>query len=98
MLLSIVNPSDVIREGYPPYLVLTTDGRTLTGCLADQDANLVVLPGDDGKDVPIPRPEIDVLDTRKTSLMPEGLLKTCTDQEVRDLVAYLRCTQPLIDK
>jgi hypothetical protein len=30
--------------------------------------------------------------------MPEGLLKSCTDQQVRDLLAYLRCTQPLIDK
>lgn len=98
MLLSIVNPSAEIREGYTTFLVLTKDGRTLTGCLADQDANLVVLRGDDGKDVPIPRTEIDVLDTRKTSLMPEGLLKSCTDQEVRDLLAYLRCTQPLIDK
>jgi hypothetical protein len=29
--------------------------------------------------------------------MPEGMLKGLSDQEVRDLFAYLRSTQPLID-
>ena len=29
--------------------------------------------------------------------MPEGLLKDFNEQQVRDLFAYLRSTQPLID-
>ena len=29
--------------------------------------------------------------------MPEGLLKDLNDQQVRDLFAYLRSTQPSID-
>ena len=29
--------------------------------------------------------------------MPEGLLNDLSDQQVRDLFAYLRSTQPLID-
>ena len=32
-----------------------------------------------------------------SSIMPEGLLKDLSDQQVRDLFAYLRSTQPLID-
>jgi len=35
--------------------------------------------------------------TNKKSLMPEGLLRDLTDQQVRDLFAYLRSTQPLND-
>lgn len=31
------------------------------------------------------------------SLMPEGLLANLSDQQVRDLFAYLRSTQPLND-
>ena len=31
------------------------------------------------------------------SLMPEGILKTLSDQQIRDLFAYLRSTQPLAD-
>ena len=36
----------------------------------------------------------DTVPQRK-SLMPEGLLKDFTDQQVRNLFAYLRSTQPL---
>ena len=50
MLLNIVNPSAEIREGYASQVVATTDGRTLTGILVDQDRNVVVLRGSDGKE------------------------------------------------
>jgi hypothetical protein len=33
----------------------------------------------------------------KASIMPEGLLRTMSEQQIRDLFAYLRTTQPLID-
>jgi cytochrome c553 len=32
------------------------------------------------------------------SLMPQGLLSGLSDQELRDLFAYLRMTQPLVGK
>ena len=38
---------------------------------------------------------LDELTASPQSLMPEGLLKDYTDQQVRDLFAYLRATQPL---
>lgn len=98
LLLNIVHPSAEIREGYLTYVVLTKDGRTLVGCLADQDARAVVLRNEDGGDLTIARDDIEVMETRKTSLMPEGLLKGFSDQQIRDLVAYLRISQPLIDK
>ena len=37
MLLSIVNPSAEIREGYQYYLVQTTDDRVLSGFFVDRD-------------------------------------------------------------
>ncbi|MCS6976345.1 MAG: c-type cytochrome [Gemmatales bacterium] len=98
LLLNIVHPNAEIREGYVTYVILTKDGRTLVGCLADQDAGAVVLRSDEGSEVVVARDDIEVMETRKTSLMPEGLLKGLTEQQVRDLVAYLRISQPLIDK
>jgi putative heme-binding domain-containing protein len=97
MLLSIVNPSAEIREGFASYLAAAADGRTLTGTLVDQDPQRVVLRGADGRDVTIRRDEIEDMKAVPTSLMPEGLLKDLNDQQVRDLFAYLRSTQPLID-
>ncbi|ODT99691.1 MAG: hypothetical protein ABS79_04195 [Planctomycetes bacterium SCN 63-9] len=97
MLLSIVNPNAEIREGYSSYLIATEDGRTLTGVLVDQDKNGVVIRGADGKDLALPRSEIAEMKASKTSIMPEGLLRGLDSQQVRDLFAYLRTTQPLID-
>jgi putative heme-binding domain-containing protein len=95
MLLHIVNPSAEIREGYETYQVETKDGRLLTGLLADKDNQVVVLRGSDGQTVTVRQDQIEDMAAQKKSLMPEGLLKALTDQQVRDLFAYLRSTQPL---
>lgn len=96
MLLNIINPSAEIREGYENYAILTNDGRALNGFLADQDNQVVTLRGGDGQNVTIPRDNIDELRRLPLSLMPEGMMKSYNEQQVRDLFAYLRITQPLI--
>ena len=97
MLLNIVNPSAVIREGYATLVASLVDGRVLSGVVVEQDKNVVVLRCNDGKDVAVARADIDAMHTISTSMMPEGLLKGLSDQQVRDLFAYLRSTQPLVD-
>ncbi len=97
MLLNIVNPSAEIREGYASQVVATTDGRTLSGIVAEQDHNVVVLRGSDGKELTLARDAIEEIKPSRASLMPEGLLKSLGEQQVRDLFAYLRSTQPIID-
>lgn len=69
----------------------------LSGILVEQDKNVVVLRGSEGNDVVIARADIDAMRPSPASIMPEGLLKDLNDQQVRDLFAYLRSTQPLID-
>ena len=88
-LNSIVEPSLEIREGFQSYAVLTTDGRTLTGMIAAQDPKTVTLRNADNQSVVISRDDIDVLKALKTSLMPTDVLKDLTDQQIRDLFAYL---------
>ena len=95
MLLNVVNPSIAIREGFENYAVFTLDGRTLTGFVDDQDSRVVVLRGNDGQRTVINRDDIDEMQAIPRSIMPEGILKTLKDQEIRDLFAYLRATQPL---
>ena len=95
MLLHIVNPSAEIREGYENYLVATTDGRTVSGFLADQNNQLVILRSAEGQTVTLPRDMIEEMQVTQTSIMPEGALKEYNDQQIRDLFAYLRSSQPL---
>lgn len=95
MLLNVVNPSAEIREGFENYVAVTDDGRTVSGFIADQDQQVVTLRGADGQTLVLAREELEDLRATPVSLMPEGLLKDLTDQQVRDLFAYLRSTQPL---
>jgi putative heme-binding domain-containing protein len=97
VLLHVVNPSAEIREGYETLLATTKDGRVLTGLLVDKDNRVVVLRGADGQTVTLRQEQIEEMQPQRKSLMPEGLLDPLTDQQVRDLFAYLRSTQPLND-
>src|SRR5262249_35844787 len=57
MILNIVNPNAEIREGFESYLVTTNDGRILTGTLAEQDSQIVVLQSPEGVKSTIQRSE-----------------------------------------
>ncbi len=95
LLLAIVNPSAETREGYENFSVETGDGRTLGGFIVEQNAERVILRGLDGQSVVVGREEIKELKAAGVSLMPEGLLDGLDEQQVRDLFAYLRSSQPL---
>jgi putative heme-binding domain-containing protein len=97
MVTNIVNPSAEIREGFETFTAITTDGRVVTGFLVDRDNQVAVLRGVDGQNISLPQDQIEELLREKKSLMPEGQLTAMTEQQVRDLFAYLRSTQPLAD-
>jgi putative membrane-bound dehydrogenase-like protein len=95
MLLHVVNPSAEIREGYESLLIETRDERTLSGFLVERDDKIVVLRGADGQNITLEQNAIVEMRGSAISLMPEGLLDPLTAEQLRDLFAYLRSTQPL---
>ena len=96
MLMNIVNPSGEIREGFENVVIETRDGRNLSGFLAERYEDAVVLRGLDGESILIKKDNIARTKSAGGSLMPEGLLDGFEDQQIRDLFAYLRSTQPLV--
>lgn len=95
MLISIINPNAEIREGYQFITVKTKDGRTIGGFQVDRDNQVTVLRGLDGQDLTLRSEEIESVEPMGRSLMPEGLLEGLDEQQVRDLFAYLRISQPI---
>ena len=95
ILASVINPSIEIREGFENHLLVTTDGRILNGFLVERDSQVVILKGVDGQNVLVKQDEIEELRVVPQSVMPEGTLKALTEQQLRDLFAYLRSTQPV---
>ncbi len=91
ILTEIINPSEVMQESYQLVTVTTRDGRTLAGNAAAEDAQQLTLRLI-GQDTVIAKSEILSREKSPLSMMPEGLLKTLSTEEVRDLIAYLRTT------
>ena len=61
----------------------------------DEDLQTVVLRGLDGQDITVERKKIKALKAQGVSLMPSGILSSYSNDQIRDLLAYLRSTQPL---
>ena len=98
LLANIVNPSAEIREGYETHVLVLDDGRVVQGFLVEQDPQVLVLRTAEGTSLAIDRESIEERSVVGRSLMPEGLLAGLSDDDVRNLFAYLRSAQPLADK
>jgi putative heme-binding domain-containing protein len=85
---AIVDPSLAIREEYTHFNLIGRDGQTLTGFLTRNDPGAVEIKDVSGNSQTIPRGEIIDLAASQTSLMPEGLLSSLDDQQIRDLFAH----------
>ena len=97
LVRNIIAPSLEIREGYQTVGVRLEDGSVLTGFIENQTDERFILKSIDGTSHVISKSEVDQILKQMTSLMPEGMLNALTDQQIADLLAYLRSSQPLSD-
>jgi putative membrane-bound dehydrogenase-like protein len=89
ILQNIVDPNAVIPNEYRSSTVETKDDRVLTGLIKEQtEQTITVVTANET--VVLPRNEIQSVQESQLSMMPEALLAPLNDQEVRDLVYYLR--------
>lgn len=94
LLAAMLDPNRAIEDKYLDYTVVTEDGRTLTGLLASESGTSVTLLGQEGKTNVVLRTDIETLRSTGKSLMPEGIEKDVTPQDLADLIAYLRSSGP----
>jgi putative membrane-bound dehydrogenase-like protein len=94
LLPNIVDPSAVQRLEYANQVVVTTDGRNLTGVVAEAGPESVTLVDAKNVRTTVPRAQIEQMLASPVSLMPEGILDPLSDQELRDLFSYLQGDAP----
>src|SRR5207302_1093394 len=85
LLLSLVDPSAVIRKEYLMHIVAMHDGRLLSGLLAEQSPQTITLLAAKGERTVVARDNIDQIRESPVSLMPDDLLKDIKPQGLRDL-------------
>ena len=86
---SILQPSAVVAPHYQTWKVETTDGRSRTGLLTGTYLDESEYLDEKGLRFKVLAGDVAAITPVRTSIMPEGLLERLTDQEARDLVAFL---------
>jgi putative membrane-bound dehydrogenase-like protein len=89
LLNEILDPNRNLDTRYIQYLATTRRGLTYTGLLLEDTATSITLRQPEGKVQVVLRADLEELRSSGQSLMPEGLEKDLTKQDVADLIAYL---------
>jgi putative membrane-bound dehydrogenase-like protein len=89
MLAAVLDPNRAVEAKYINYTAVTSAGLTYTGMLASESGNSIILLAAEGKQVPLLRSDLEVLSSSSKSLMPEGLEKDLSRQDLADLFALL---------
>jgi putative membrane-bound dehydrogenase-like protein len=90
ILESILFPNSTFAQNYEPFIVETKDDEEHSGILVEQDEQRVVLRAVAGDDMHFSKTMIKELRRATLSIMPEGLEAAMTEQEFRDLLAFLQ--------
>ncbi len=97
LLSNVFDPSLVIGASYQARTIVTTEGRVLTGLVAEDNDQRVILKVQGGKLETIPRDQIEESKVSALSMMPEDLEKQLKPQEISDLFAFITLDKPPTD-
>ena len=89
LLEAVLQPSKEMAPEYRPWMIVTTDGRTLQGLPRRKGADAEAYLGLDGKEFSVRKATIAYHREMQKSLMPDNLLQSLTAQEIRDLIAFI---------
>jgi putative membrane-bound dehydrogenase-like protein len=90
LLTQILDPNLYVPPDYIQYLVADKQGRTFTGVIAAQTATSITLKRENDVTDTILRNDIEELTSTGKSMMPEGLEKQVSKQEMADLLCFLK--------
>ena len=96
ILREILEPSHKIDPKYAMRLILTVEGRTITGIVTDETDEKVTLISDPESKEPtiVLQDDIEDMVRSSTSMMPKALMDQFTKDEVLELMAYLQSVSP----
>ncbi len=96
LLETLIDPNKEISDQYQATVFMLTDGRMITGRVANLSGNTYMVQEDmiaPGKLTHIDRRQIEESRPSTVSPMPEDLLNYLTKEDVLDLLAYLRSAE-----
>ncbi|MEZ6091076.1 MAG: HEAT repeat domain-containing protein [Pirellulaceae bacterium] len=89
LLTAMMDPNRDVDARYISWSALTEDGRVISGLIVDENAASVTVCESGGKKHELLRGTLEQLRSTNRSLMPEGLEKDLSPQDVANLIAYV---------
>lgn len=90
LLIALLDPGREAQPIYANYAALLTDGRVVTGLIAAETASTVTFRRAEGKEDVVLRDQIEELRSAGVSLMPVGLEKDLSPQQVADVIEFIK--------
>lgn len=90
LLESILQPSVQVAPHFQAWVLATQDGKVRTGMLVGTNLDEYTYLDEKGNLFKVNTRDLADSQPAATSLMPNGLVDQLTDQEIRDLLAYLQ--------
>jgi len=90
LLEAILFPSASFVRSYEPMLIVTVDGLTHSGLVKSETPDEIVLTVKPDQEVRVSRSQIEEIRPGTVSIMPAGLDQQLSQQDLADLVAFLK--------
>jgi putative heme-binding domain-containing protein len=90
LLESIVFPSASFVRSYEPVAVTTKGGKSYNGLIRSDTPDAIVLATGADQEVRIPQTDVEEVQPSTVSVMPSGLDQQLSQQELADLIAFLK--------
>jgi putative membrane-bound dehydrogenase-like protein len=90
LLYDVLDPNRRVDPQFTEYVVVTTDGRLLNGLMIAESTDSVTLRQPEGREQTIARSDIEELKTTNKSLMPEGIERDVTVEQMADVLEFLK--------
>jgi putative heme-binding domain-containing protein len=90
LLRSVLTPNAAMEAGYRTFHIELKDGDTLEGFLVSQDKDTILLRQPNVEDQRIGKDKVRQAGYTQKSIMPEGLFEGMPEEDVRNLLAYLK--------
>ena len=88
-MIHILDPNREVAPPFVAYSIVTADGRALSGIIAAESDASVTLRRAEGVEETVLRNQIERLESSGLSLMPEGLEKDLTIEDMAHLIALI---------
>ena len=92
LLTNMLDPNAEIPNDYRTTILRTKDNRVLVGVIRRNEGQSVTI-ATPAEVVTVAKRDVAAIDPQNFSMMPEGLVLALKEEELRDLVAYLRGNQ-----